>query len=169
MAFTQFRFLLPLVPIGAVALAGLIHRFQSSLAGRKWLAPGSLVLAMTLLSAWGFYVTLERFQCRVPEVQVALAQEPKIRVLSNRADLYAFHLPYLINGWVKLPVEVKTPDQLKSFAFSSGIHYFLFEEAHNRSKEPENWPELKKWAFQQKALYLREQYPALVLINLSGG
>ena len=169
MAFTQFRFLLPLVPLGALALAGLIHRFQASGSRSGWLAPLSLVLAMAFLSGWGFYVTLERFQCRVREVQAAIAQSPaagEIRVLSNRADLYAFHLPY---HWISLPAEVQTPEELKAFAFSSRINYFLFEEAHRRSKEPENWPELKKWALEQETVYSRERYPALVLINLSRG
>jgi hypothetical protein len=121
---------------------------------------------MTFLSVWGFYVTLERFQCRVQEVQAAIAKQPpagEIKILSNRAGLYAFHSPY---HWVNLPLQVQTPEQLKEFALSARINYFLFEEAHRRSREPENWPQLLTWALNQKTIYARNRYPEMMLISL---
>ena len=125
-----------------------------------------LALTLALLSTWGFYVTLERFQCRVKEVDAAiLNQNPagEIKIISNLATLYGFHLPY---QWIPLPPEIQTPEQLEKFAVLKDIHYFLFEEAHLRSRAPENWPELKEWVFKEKALYEREGYPALILMEI---
>ena len=163
MAVSSFRLLLPLLPIAAIALVKITEWFQPA-GARKYMMAAFLALTLALLSTWGFYVTLERFQCRVKEVDAAiLNQNPagEIKIISNLATLYGFHLPY---QWIPLPPEIQTPEQLKKFAVLKDIHYFLFEEAHLRSRAPENWPELKEWVFKQKALYEKEGYPALILL-----
>jgi len=165
MAFTSFPFLLPLLPIVTLPLVKGTLWFQPA-GARKFLTSAFLALTMALFSTWGFEVTLERFQCRVKEVEESLVPQgeaAEINILSNRAGLYRFHLPY---QWMQLPLFVQTPQELQKFALSNQIPYLLFEQAHSRSREAENWPELKEWVFKEKALYEREGYPALILMEI---
>jgi 4-amino-4-deoxy-L-arabinose transferase-like glycosyltransferase len=165
MAVSSFRLLLPLLPIAAIALVKITEWFQPA-GARKFLTSAFLALTMALFSTWGFEVTLQRFQCRVKEVEESLVPQgeaAEINILSNRAGLYRFHLPY---QWMQLPLFVQTPQELQKFALSHQIPYLLFEQAHSRSREAENWPELKEWAFSQKALYEKEGYPALILLAI---